>query len=173
MKLVIFIILLQAREIVDNRINKTEIQIMDVKIKIVETVEEYQSILKIRKSVFIEEQKISEAIEIDSNEKKSQYIIAYFNETPVGTARWRYVDREVKLERFAVLKEYRKIGIGRMLNDFILNEIPPSKTIFLNSQETAIKFYIKLGFEVVGSPFTEAGISHTKMIYSRNNNMKP
>ena len=60
-----------------------------------------------------------------------------------------------------------------MLNDFILNEIPADKTIFLNSQETAIEFYIKLGFKVTGSPFTEAGISHTKMIYSRNNNMKP
>jgi len=166
-KLVIFFISLQASEIVDKRINKTEIQIMDLKIKQVDTSNEYQEVLKIRKKVFIEEQKISKKIEIDSYEKTSKYIIAFLNNRPVGTARWRKSGLEIKLERFAVLKDYRNKGIGRRLNNFILNEIPKNKIIYLNSQESAIGFYENLGFVESGSPFKEAGILHIKMIYKK------
>ena len=86
---------------------------MVLKIKAVDTSHEYQDVLKIRKKVFIDEQKISEKIEIDSNEKSSKYIIALINSIAVGTARWRDDGSKVKLERFAVLKEYRNKGIGR------------------------------------------------------------
>ena len=118
-------------------------------------------------------QKISEKIEIDSNEKSSKYIIALINSIAVGTARWRDDGSKVKLERFAVLKEYRNKGIGRKLNEFILKQVPVNRTIYLNSQESAIGFYENLGFEVSGSSFKEAGIIHKKMIYQRNNKMKP
>ena len=145
---------------------------MDLKIKLVDTVKEYQTILKIRKTVFIDEQKIARKIEIDSNERSSQYVIALINDIPVGTARWRHINHEVKLERFAVLKEHRNKGIGRKLNNFILKKIPKNRTIFLNSQETAIGFYEKLGFKISGLPFSEAGIIHKKMIFSGNNKLK-
>ena len=79
---------------------------MELKIKAVDTSNEYQDVLKIRKKVFIDEQKISEKIEIDSNEKSSNYVIALINNTAVGTARWRDDGSNVKLERFAVTKEY-------------------------------------------------------------------
>ena len=146
---------------------------MVLKIKAVDKSHEYQDVLKIRKKVFIDEQKISEKIEIDSNEKSSKYIIALINRNVVGTARWRDDGSKVKLERFAVLKEYRNKGIGRKLNEFILKQVPVNRTIYLNSQESAIGFYENLGFEVSGSPFKEAGIIHKKMIYQRNNKMKP
>ncbi len=146
---------------------------MELKIKAVDTSNEYQDVLKIRKKVFIDEQKISEKIEIDSNEKSSNYVIALINNTAVGTARWRDDGSNVKLERFAVTKEYRYRGIGRKLNEFILKQVPTNRTIFLNSQESAIGFYENLGFIVSGSPFKEAGIVHRKMIYRRNNKMKP
>ena len=146
---------------------------MDLKIKEVDTSNEYLDVLKIRKKVFIDEQKISEKIEIDSNEKSSKYIIALINGIVVGTARWRDDGSKVKLERFAVVKEHRNKGIGRKLNEFILKQVPANRTIYLNSQESAIGFYENLGFEVSGSSFKEAGIIHKKMIYQRNNKMKP
>ena len=98
-------------------------------IKEVDTSHEYQDVLKIRKKVFIDEQKISEKIEIDSNEKSSKYIIALINSIAVGTARWRDDGSKVKLERFAVLKEHRNKGIGRKLNEFILKQVPVNRTI--------------------------------------------
>ena len=146
---------------------------MELKIKLVRTPQEQKNVLDIRRSVFIDEQQIPVEIEIDSFEESAIYVIAYFDEEAVGTARWREIGNTVKLERFAVLKNYRNKGIGRKLTMFIIDRIPQGKIIFLNSQESAIGFYSKLGFISKGPLFKEANILHQKMIFPRKSSMKP
>ena len=131
---------------------------MELKIKLVRTPREQKNVLDIRRSVFIDEQQIPVEIEIDAFEESAIYVIAYFDEEAVGTARWREIGNTVKLERFAVLKNYRNKGIGRKLTMFIIDKIPQGKIIFLNSQESAIGFYSKLGFISKGPLFKEANI---------------
>ena len=146
---------------------------MELKIKLVRTPREQKNVLDIRRSVFIDEQQIPVEIEIDAFEESANYVIAYFDEEAVGTARWREIGNTVKLERFAVLKNYRNKGIGRKLTMFIIDRIPQGKIIFLNSQESAIGFYSKLGFISKGHLFKEANILHQKMIFPRKSSMKP
>ena len=146
---------------------------MELKIKLVRTPQEQKNVLDIRRSVFIDEQQIPVEIEIDAFEESAIYVIAYFDEEAVGTARWREIGNTVKLERFAVLKNYRNKGIGRKLKMFIIDRIPQVKIIFLNSQESAIGFYSKLGFISKGPLFKEANILHQKMIFPRKSSMKP
>ena len=146
---------------------------MELKIKLVRTPQEQKNVLDIRRSVFIDEQQIPFEIEIDAFEESAIYVIAYFDEEAVGTARWREIGNTVKLERFAVLKNYRNKGIGRKLTMFIIDKIPQGKIIFLNSQESAIGFYSKLGFISKGPLFKEANILHQKMIFPRKSSMKP
>ena len=146
---------------------------MELKIKLVRTPQEQKNVLDIRRSVFIDEQQIPVEIEIDAFEESAIYVIAYFDEEAVGTARWREIGNTVKLERFAVLKNYRNKGIGRKLTMFIIDRIPQGKIIFLNSQESAIGFYSKLGFTSNGPMFKEANILHQKMIFPRKSSMKP
>ena len=146
---------------------------MELKIKLVRTPQEQKNVLDIRRSVFIDEQQIPVEIEIDAFEESAIYVIAYFDEEAVGTARWREIGNTVKLERFAVLKNYRNKGIGRKLTMFIIDKIPQGKIIFLNSQESAIGFYSKLGFISKGPLFKEANILHQKMIFPRKSSMKP
>ena len=146
---------------------------MELKIKLVRTPQEQKNVLDIRRSVFIDEQQIPIEIEIDAFEESAIYVIAYFDEEAVGTARWREIGNTVKLERFAVLKNYRNKGIGRKLTMFIIDRIPQGKIIFLNSQESAIGFYSKLGFLSKGPLFKEANILHQKMIFPRKSSMKP
>ena len=146
---------------------------MELKIKLVRTPREQKNVLDIRRSVFIDEQQIPVEIEIDAFEESAIYVIAYFDEEAVGTARWREIGNTVKLERFAVLKNYRNKGIGRKLTMFIIDRIPQGKIIFLNSQESAIGFYSKLGFISKGPLFEEANILHQKMIFPRKSSMKP
>ena len=139
---------------------------MEVNIKIIETADEKAAVLAIRRTVFIEEQNIPEYIEIDVNEEKANYILAYVKGQPVGTARWRETKLGIKLERFAVLPQFRSYGIGKKLTRFILNKMNGQKSIYLNAQESVILFYKKCGFQTVGPKFDEAnGISHQKMIY--------
>ena len=86
-----------------------------INVKYIETENEYNSALSIRKEVFIEEQNVSIEEEIDEYEKIATHILALENSKAVGTARWRYTDDGVKLERFAVLEPYRSHGVGRAL----------------------------------------------------------
>ena len=141
---------------------------MDVQLNIVKTNDEKNLALNIRREVFIKGLYIPEHLEIDSNEESSKYILAKVDGKSVGTARWRKTDEGMKLERFAVLNDYRSIGIGTMMTKFILNQLKNSKLIYLNAQESAISFYEKMGFKPIGPRFKEVNIEHQKMIYSKD-----
>ena len=141
---------------------------MDVQLNIVKTNDEKNLALNIRREVFIKGLNIPEHLEIDSNEESSKYILAKVDGKSVGTARWRKTDEGMKLERFAVLNDYRSIGIGTMMTKFILNQLKNSKLIYLNAQESAISFYEKIGFKPIGPRFREVNIEHQKMIYSKD-----
>ena len=141
---------------------------MDVQLNIVKTNDEKNLALNIRREVFIKGLNIPEHLEIDSNEESSKYILAKVDGKSVGTARWRKTDEWMKLERFAVLYDYRSIGIGTMMTKFILNQLKNSKLIYLNAQESAIFFYEKMGFKPIGPRFKEVNIEHQKMIYSKD-----
>ena len=141
---------------------------MDIQLKIIKTNDEKNLVLNIRKEVFIKGLNIPEYLEIDSNEESSKYILAKVDGKAVGTARWRETDEGMKLERFAVLYDYRLIGIGTMMTTFILNQLKNSKLIYLNAQESAIPFYEKIGFKPIGPRFREVNIEHQKMIFSKD-----
>ncbi|MDP6907802.1 MAG: GNAT family N-acetyltransferase [Candidatus Marinimicrobia bacterium] len=137
---------------------------MNTKIQLVKTEEDYNRVLTIRRTVFIEEQNVPESLEIE-NEDESFHVLALCGDMPVGTGRWRKTSEGYKLERFAVLKEFRTKGIGRDIVKFVLDQIPSEDTIYLHAQESVIKFYKDLGFTIIGSTFIEADIVHAKMVY--------
>ena len=137
---------------------------MNAKIQLVKTEEDYNVVLGIRRTVFIEEQNVPESLEIE-NEDASFHVLAMYENLPVGTGRWRKTSKGYKLERFAVLQEFRSKGIGRDIVKFVLDQIPSEDMIYLHAQESVIKFYKDLGFTIIGSTFIEADIVHAKMIY--------
>ena len=138
---------------------------MDVNVKIVESDDEKEFVISIRRIVFIQELNIPEHMEIDDNEDLATYVLAKVEGKNVGTARWRETNSGIKLERFAVLNQYRSYGVGTTMTKFILKQLDQSKIIYLNAQESAISFYEKLGFDSTGSMFDEVGIAHQKMIF--------
>ena len=106
---------------------------------------------EIRRKVFVEEQQVSREEEYDSFEESSIHYLVSLNDMPVGTARWRITKEGVKLERFAVLKEYRDASAGTaVLKQVLADVIPLGKKIYLNAQITAINFYLKAGFVTEG-----------------------
>jgi len=124
---------------------------------------------EIRHIVFVIGQNVPIEDEIDEFEKDAFHYLAFFNNNPAGAARWRFSDKGIKLERFAVLNEYRGRGIGSELVKKILYDIrhdPDSKgkTIYLHAQLDAIRLYRKFGFVKEGDMFDESGIMHYKMV---------
>jgi len=124
---------------------------------------------EIRNKVFCEEQKVSKIIEFDGMDEFCNHYLAKFNEFPIGTARVREKKRGIyKIERMAVLKEYRMKGAGKALIEEILDQyltIRKTNNLILYSQIKAKDFYKKFGFVEVGKEFIEANIRHIKMIH--------
>tara|TARA_B100000123_G_scaffold260802_1_gene227478 strand:+ start:213 stop:644 length:432 start_codon:yes stop_codon:yes gene_type:complete len=139
---------------------------MVINIKTATTKKDKDKCFSIRRNVFVKEQNILEKIEFDDESIDATYFIAQYKNVYVGTARCRLTDFGIKLERFAVLKSYRNLGVGKQLALYILNSIKNEKLIYLHAQETVINFYSKLGFKKSGSQFFEAEIPHQKMIYN-------
>ena len=139
---------------------------MVINIKTATTKKDKDKCFSIRRNVFVKEQNILEKIEFDDESIDATYFIAQYKNVYVGTARCRLTDFGIKLERFAVLKSYRNLGVGKQLALYILNSMKNEKLIYLHAQETVINFYSKLGFKKSGSQFFEAEIPHQKMIYN-------
>lgn len=119
---------------------------------------------EIRRVVFVEEQQVDESEEYDEFEESSIHYLAKINNTPVGVCRWRRTQNGIKLERFAVLKEYRGDGVGSALVKKVLEDIPADGSkIYMHAQTSAMGLYAKFGFKPVGDEFEEAGILHFKM----------
>lgn len=123
----------------------------------------------IRRIVFVEEQNVPADDEYDEFEAESQHFLAYLDDQPVGTARWRRTSKGVKLERFAVLPTARRKGVGQALVQTVLNDVfsqqpEPIESIYLHAQLSARPLYDSFGFVPVGPQFDECGIEHVKMV---------
>ena len=132
-------------------------------IKKITSSEDIQIALDIRYKVFVEEQDVPFEDEREGFDPESHHYLVYIKKQPVGAARWRYTDNGIKLERFAVLEEFRGHGLGKALVQYIVNDLPAGKRIYLHAQIQVVEFYIKLGFQKIGDLFDESGIDHYEM----------
>lgn len=124
--------------------------------------------LPIRTKVFVDEQKVPSELEYDGADEQARHYILYLDEKPIGTARWRETNEGIKLERFAVLKQYRNKNYGSGLLKAVLQDIIPlNKPIYLHAQLKAVPYYERQGFVKVGEKFVEAGIEHYLMQYDK------
>jgi len=123
---------------------------------------------KIRTTVFVEEQNVSKEIEYDGLDEEAIHYLVFADKKPIGTGRRRYTEEGIKLERFAVYKEYRGKNAGAKLMEYILNELlPTDQKIYMNAQSAVVRYYEKYGFKIVGDRFIEANIEHYKMLYNK------
>ena len=140
---------------------------MSIQIQLITTSDMLQKAFDIRREVFVIEQMVSETEEYDQ-EDVSTHFIALYDGLPVGTARYRTTPNGIKLERFAILKPFRSMGVGSAILQYMLQELSAFEgLIYLHAQLTAMGLYSKFGFEAIGEQFEEAGIQHFKMTYQR------
>jgi predicted GNAT family N-acyltransferase len=119
---------------------------------------------EIRRKVFVEEQKVPAEEEFDEFEEESSHFLAMIGEIPVGTARWRFTENGIKLERFAVLEDFRHKHVGSKILTSVLEDVRVhSKKVYLHAQIQAVKFYERFGFIKKGEIFLECDIEHYKM----------
>jgi predicted GNAT family N-acyltransferase len=132
--------------------------------KISDDAEKLKTVHAIRREVFVDEQHCPPELEY-ANEDESTHFLATVDGIPAGACRWRKTDNGYKLERFAVLKQFRGIGVARQMVQTVLNDLPADAGyVYLNSQIDAVPLYEKFNFVAEGPEFTEAGIRHFRMV---------
>lgn len=130
--------------------------------------EAFEAVYDIRRKVFVEEQGVPETEEYDGYEPISHHYLATVDGQVAGCARWRITPwQSIKLERFAVLKPFRGLGVGRALLQTILRDLPSGYPVYLHAQESAVPFYEKNNFLVEGERFWECEIPHFKMNWKK------
>jgi predicted GNAT family N-acyltransferase len=123
-----------------------------------------EKVFAIRREVFVVEQNCPPELEWEF-EDESTHFLATVDGVPAGASRWRKTDNGYKLERFAVLKEFRGAGVGQELVKAVVNDLPADADyVYMHAQIQAVSLYERFGFEKTGPEFEEAGIRHYKMI---------
>ena len=121
----------------------------------------------LRRTVFIEEQGVSEADEVDDKDDDAIHLLATLNGAPVGSARLLVMGEVGKIGRVCVLKSARGTGLGAQLMRAAVDRfrsIPGVTKVKLGAQTHALGFYERLGFIAVGPEFDDAGIAHREMV---------
>jgi predicted GNAT family N-acyltransferase len=130
---------------------------------------ELNKVYTIRTRVFVKEQGVPQEIELDHHDKRAFHFLVFEAGKAVGTARVVMHRGSAKIGRMAVLKSYRRRGIGTKLLKRVIAiaKNHGAQKIYLHAQVPVIGFYEAMAFQCVGPVFKEAGIPHRKMILTR------
>lgn len=121
----------------------------------------------LRRVVFIEEQGVSVADEVDGRDDEARHLLAVLDGRAVGTARLLTKGSMGKVGRVCVLREARGKGAGVALIRAavaVFRGVPGVGRVTLGAQVQALGFYEALGFQAVGEDYLDAGIVHRDMI---------
>lgn len=129
----------------------------------------------IRFRVFVEEQGVPQAIELDEQDPHCVHALAYNDNretadgrgtprsvTAIGTGR---LLPDAHIGRMAVLEQWRGRGVGSRILESLIEKARErgDREILLAAQVHAMEFYRAHGFQPVGEVYEEAGIPHQNM----------
>ncbi|MEM7490682.1 MAG: GNAT family N-acetyltransferase [Pseudomonadota bacterium] len=131
----------------------------------IERVDDLGHPLAIRRAVFIEEQGVSEADEVDGRDPDCLHWLATDAEGPVATLRVALKGDTGKIQRVAVLPRARGTGLGAALMRRAMDELRAQGIVraVLGAQLDAMGFYERLGFVAHGPVYDDAGMPHRDM----------
>ena len=139
---------------------------MGLSIDLVETEHDRDAIHVVRNTVFVQEQHVPLAIEIDDFDSSAYHAVARWQGKVIGTGRL-VVEPPYsgKIGRMAVLTAYRKLGVGGQILSFLefYAENMGIHEITLHAQVYVKDFYKNKGYQEEGLVFLEAGIEHILM----------
>ena len=119
----------------------------------------------LRRIVFIEEQGVPEADELDDLDEIATHLLAQIGPQAVGSARLLIFGDTGKIGRVCVLKAARGQGVGAALTRAAIGHFTSLglAKAKLSAQITALPFYENLGFSAHGPVYLDAGLDHRDM----------
>ena len=140
-----------------------------ITVKRVTNAAELAQAYSVRLRVFVKEQGVPRAIELDDDDLRAIHFLAVDGPRAIGTARVVLHRGAAKIDRMAVLKNHRRRGVGAKLLTRAIATARRIKArkIYLHAQVAVSGFYERMNFHSVGPVFDEAGIAHRKMIWRK------
>ena len=142
----------------------------DVIVKVVENAAELEGAIAVRMRVFVGEQGIPAAVEMDAADTAPDTIhaAAVYQGAVIATGRL-LPDVDGKgphIGRMAVAREWRRSGVGGMVLTFLEQQARAQglTQITLHAQEYVKAFYAGHGYREVGEMFLEVDIPHREMV---------
>lgn len=120
----------------------------------------------LRRTVFIEEQGVSEAEEVDGRDDAALHVLGCVDGLPMGCARILLDGEVAKIGRVCVLHAARGTGLGAAIIEACLDVARKQSGVIkakLGAQTHALVFYERLGFVAFGPIYDDAGIPHQDM----------
>jgi predicted GNAT family N-acyltransferase len=127
---------------------------------------ELEAAMDLRVRVFVDEQGVDPGEELDDFDDQSIQIVGLDDTGVIATCRVRDLGGgEWKLERMAVERRVRRLGVGARLLDGAEGEARErgARQMVLHAQRRAEDFYAAHGYVREGDIFLEAEIEHVRM----------
>jgi predicted GNAT family N-acyltransferase len=139
-----------------------------LEIRFVESEDDLAVVREIRRRVFGDEQRITDAAEPDPDDPRSLHVLAILPEGAIGTGRLTLpskTENGAQIAWVATLPEYRRQGVGAAIMRALLAATDSSQTdlTLLSAQTHALDFYRQFGFQPFGDRFKMKGIEHQIM----------
>jgi ElaA protein len=137
----------------------------EINVSLAQTPADFFGLVRLRAEVFVLEQRVPIAIELDEFDGAALHAVARAGGELIGTARLVIRGETGKIGRMAVRQSHRRRGAGRRLVEFLvaLARRRGVERLTLHAQVQAVPFYQKMGFKASGAAFEEAGIPHLAM----------
>ncbi len=143
---------------------------MNITVEKITERERLEQSFAIRIKVFVEEQNVPVEAELDEYDlpgSKAVHFLALADGQPAGTVRMiAYDTQTAKLQRLAVLEEYRVHHVGSVLTRTLEQEAKREgyQAVLLDGQVQARGFYEKQGYTAVSEEIIyDCGIPHVRM----------
>jgi predicted GNAT family N-acyltransferase len=144
------------------------------RVRLAESPKDRAACLRLRWTVFVEEQGVPPSLERDAHDEPSAPTLHALAEiesprgdpVPAGAGRCIFAAPGVaKLQRMAVVDDARGRGLGALLLAFLEGEARKRGALrfTLSAQLSARSFYERAGYRATGEVFEDAGIPHIAM----------
>ncbi|MBQ3139697.1 MAG: GNAT family N-acetyltransferase [Ruminococcus sp.] len=125
---------------------------------------EFSAASEVRKIVFIDEQEFS--YDLDDTDKTAFHVLICDDDKPIAAGRFFFDENnQPHIGRVAVLKEYRRSGVGRYLMEILEKTASEQGAdyVTLGAQMRAAEFYSRVGYVPYGEPYFEEYCEHINM----------
>lgn len=127
---------------------------------------EYAQMVQLRTDILRKPLGMTFAPEELEKEKENIHIAAFEDDKMLGCCMLiRQEDKEIRLRQMAVLNNLQGKGIGKAILIFAENIARDLgfKEITMHARKTAVPFFEKLGYRIIGDEFLEISIPHVEM----------